>query len=92
MDGLVAAILDEEDEPLGDPWAETMGLPNVGRSKTPLVDLLVAETSQVMGRASDEVLTDDDKLEEALRRAVRQVSVEEVGKKPEVTVVISRLA
>ena len=36
--------------------------------------------------------TNDDKMDEALRRIVRQVAMEEIGKKPEVTVVISRLA
>ena len=34
----------------------------------------------------------DEVLTEALRRIVRQVAMEEIGKKPEVTVVISRLA
>jgi ribonuclease J len=37
-------------------------------------------------------MADDDKLEEALKRAVRQVAMEEIGKKPEVIVVISRLS
>jgi ribonuclease J len=37
------------------------------------------------------VLRDDEKLDEAIRRIVRQVSIEEIGKKPEVTVVVSRL-
>ena len=36
-------------------------------------------------------LRDDDKLDEALRRIARQVAMEEIGKKPEVTVVVSRL-
>ena len=37
------------------------------------------------------VMADDGKLEEEIRRTVRQVAMEEIGKKPEVTVVISRL-
>ena len=44
-----------------------------------------------MDRLGRKILADDDKLEEEIRRVVRQVSVEEIGKKPEVTVVISRL-
>lgn len=36
-------------------------------------------------------MKDDDKLEEALRRLVRQSAQTEIGKKPEVTVVISRM-
>jgi ribonuclease J len=36
-------------------------------------------------------MADDTKLEEEIRKVVRQVTMEEIGKKPEVTVVISRL-
>ncbi|WP_068115022.1 ribonuclease J [Tropicimonas marinistellae] len=88
---MLNVILDEDDEPLGEPWAEIMGLAETGRSRSPLVDLIEAETAQFLARADDKVLVDDDKLDSGLRRAVRQVAVEEIGKKPEVTVVISRL-
>jgi ribonuclease J len=37
------------------------------------------------------ILANDDKLEEGLRRAARQSCQQEIGKKPEVTVIISRL-
>ncbi|PRY21529.1 ribonuclease J [Aliiruegeria haliotis] len=89
---LLTVILDEEDEPLGDPWAESMGLAETGRSKASLVELIESEAGQFMARADDKVLLDDDKLDAGLRRVARQVCVEEIGKKPEVTVVISRLA
>ena len=85
-------ILDEKDEPLGEPWAESMGLAEAGRSGAPLVDRIEAEGAQFLARAGKKLLNDDDKLETGLRRLVRQVAVEEIGKKPEVTVVISRLA
>ncbi|MBY6047587.1 ribonuclease J [Vannielia litorea] len=85
-------ILDENDEPLGEPWAELVGLPEEGRSRAPLVELIESAADAFLGRADDKVLTDDDKLEEGLRRVVRQTSVEEIGKKPEVVVVISRLS
>lgn len=84
-------LMDDNDEPLGDPWAETMGLPETGKSGTPLVELIEADCSQFLGRAADKVLIDDDKLDEGLRRTVRQVCVEEIGRKPEVIAVISRL-
>jgi ribonuclease J len=87
----VMVILDEEDEPLGEPWCDTMGLPGTGRSHAPLVDVLEEDLSQFMGRAGDKTRADDDKLEEGLRRVVRQATMNEIGKKPEVTVVISRL-
>ena len=88
---MVNVILDEDDEPLGDPWVEVMGLAETGRSNAPLVDVLEEDLSQFMGRAGAKTLTDDDKLEEGLRRVARQSTQTEIGKRPEVTVVISRL-
>jgi ribonuclease J len=88
---MVNVILDEEDDPLGDPWVETMGLAETGRNRAPLVDVLEEDLAQFMGRANDKTLTDDDKLEEGLRRVARQSTQTEIGKRPEVTVVISRL-
>ena len=88
---LVTLILDEGDEPMGEPWVEIMGLPPVGRGERPLAETLEADLAQVIDRLGRKTLGDDDKLEEELRRVVRQISVEEIGKKPEVTVVISRL-
>jgi ribonuclease J len=89
---VVTVILDEEDEPLGDPWCDMMGLAETGRSHIPLVDVLEADLGQFLGRAGDKTLTDDDKLEEGLRRVARQTCLNEIGKKPEVTVVVSRLS
>ena len=89
---IVTLIIDENDEPLGDPWVEIMGLPETGRSGTGLIDVLEADLSQVLGRAADKVLVDDDKLDELMRRAVRNTCNSEIGRKPEVTVVVSRLS
>jgi ribonuclease J len=46
---------------------------------------------QFMTRANDKLLKDDAKIEEGLRRVARQSAQAEIGKRPEVTVVISRL-
>jgi ribonuclease J len=89
---LVTVIIDEDGEVLGDPWCETMGLTEIGRNNVPLVDVLEEDLSQFMGRAKAKTLMDDDKLEDGLRKVTRQSSQNEIGKKPEVTVVISRLA
>ncbi len=89
---VVTVILDEDDEMLGEPWCEVMGLPEMGRNNAPLVDALEEDLSQFIGRAGAKTITDDDKLEEGLRRIARQTTQNEIGKKPEVTVVISRLA
>ncbi|NHQ72945.1 ribonuclease J [Roseovarius gahaiensis] len=88
---LVNVILDESNEPLGEPWCETMGLPEEGRSRAPLVDVLEEDLSQFMGRAGRRTMADDEKLEDGLRKVARQSAQTEIGKRPEVTVIISRL-
>jgi len=88
----VTLILDEKDEPLGDPWCEVMGLPETGRSNAPLVDVLEADLGQFLGRADDRTLVNEEKLEQELRKITRQSCQTEIGKKPEVTVVVSRLS
>ncbi len=88
---IVTAILDEENEPLGDAWCELMGLPEIGKSRVALDELLENDLTQFLMRADPRTLGDDGKLEEALRRIVRQTAQSEIGKRPEVTVVISRM-
>jgi len=88
---MVSVILDEDNDPLGEPWCEVMGLPETGGSNAPLVDVLEEDLDQFIRRADAKTLRDDDKLEEALRRLTRQSAMGEIGKKPEVTVVISRM-
>ena len=50
------------------------------------------ELTEYLDGAGKKMLANDDKLNEALRKIVRQVAMEEIGKKPEVMVVVSRLA
>ncbi|MGX9353793.1 ribonuclease J [Roseobacteraceae bacterium S113] len=87
----VTVILDEDDEPLGAPWCDLMGLPEMGTSGAALVEVLEEDLSQFLGRAGDKTLADDGKIEEGLRRVARNSAMGEIGKKPEVTVVVSRL-
>ncbi len=88
---VVTVILDEDDEPLGEPWCDIMGLPETGRSHAPLIEVLEEDLSQYLGRAGAKILTDDDKLEDGLKKVARQTAQTEIGKKPEVTVIVSRL-
>lgn len=88
---IVTVILDDEHEPLGEPWCELMGLPETGTSRAPLVDVLEEDLNQFLMRADAKTRRDDDKLNEALRRITRQSALSEIGRKPEVTVVVSRL-
>ncbi len=89
---IVSIIVDEDDGLLPDALVETMGLPERGRAGVPLADHIEAELSEFLERADDATAQSDKRLEEAIRKITRQVSMEEIGKKPEVTVVISRLA
>jgi ribonuclease J len=81
----------EMTEPLGDAWVEVMGLPEVGVTGKSLVDQIEADLNEFLENAPAKVVADDDKLEEQMKRIARQVAVEEIGRKPEVIVVISRL-
>ncbi|MEM1373833.1 MAG: ribonuclease J [Pseudomonadota bacterium] len=87
---MVTVIL-EDDEPVGEPWCELRGLAETGSSNAPLVDVLEEDLNQFMMRAGAKTLRDDTKLEDELRRITRNTTQAEIGKKPEVTVVLSRL-
>ncbi|MGR3434107.1 MAG: ribonuclease J [Shimia sp.] len=88
---LIVTLIIEDDEAVGDPWCEAMGLAERGTSGAPLVDVIEEDLAQFVGRASKRTLRDDDKLEDELKRIARQSAQSEIGKKPEVTVVVSRL-
>ncbi len=88
---VMVTLIVEDNAPLGDAWAEVMGLPEKGRSKTPLAEVIEKEVNEFLERSNAKTMRDDDKIDDAVRRIVRQASLEEVGKKPEVTVVVSRL-
>ena len=88
---LVTVIL-EDDEALGEPWCEISGLAETGTGNAALTDVLEEDLNQFVARADRKTLRDDGKLDEALRRIVRKTAMDEIGKKPEVTVVISRLS
>ncbi len=87
---MVTVILDEENDTLGDAWVEVSGLAETGRTGA-LAEVLETDLNEFLAAAPAKLLRDDDKLDEAMRRIVRQVAMEEIGKKPEVTVVVSRL-
>ena len=89
---LVTVLLDENDALMGEPWVELMGLPRTGRGGRPLAETMEGDLAEFADRAVRKLLKDDAKLEEELRKVARQVAMEEIGKKPEVTVVISRLS
>ncbi|MEM7753741.1 MAG: ribonuclease J [Pseudomonadota bacterium] len=89
---VIVSVVIEDDEMLGEPWVDLMGLPETGVSGAALSDVLEEDLSQMIGRAKRNTRSDDDSLEDDIRKTVRRSADGEIGKKPEVTVVISRLS
>ncbi|MCF3972417.1 ribonuclease J [Paracoccus salsus] len=88
---LVSVIVDEEDKVLPDAWVELLGLPARTRGGDDLARHIEGELAEFLEGADDRTVRNDKKMDEAIRKITRQVSMEEIGKKPEVTVIISRL-
>ena len=88
---VITIILDDEG-PLGEPWCEIKGLAKTGDSRVEFTEVLEEDLNQFLMRAGSKTLRDDKKLEVELRRIARHTAQSEIGKKPEVTIVISRLA
>ncbi|WP_273501197.1 ribonuclease J [Paracoccus sphaerophysae] len=88
----VSVIIDENDDPLPDAWVETMGLAATGRAGVPLARHIESDLADYLERVDARTVMDDRKLDDGLRRIVRQAAMDEIGKKPEVKVIISRLA
>ena len=95
MNGHAAVTLIlEGDETDGGPWVDLTGLPGIGVSGKSLEAALEKELdrhlqrSAALGESDDEGL--DDKLSDELRSVVRRICDAEIGKRPEVTVLISR--
>ena len=63
----------------------------MGSSRGELAEVLEKDLNKFLMGASARTLRNDHKLEEGLRRIVRQTAQTEIGKKPEVTVVASRM-
>ena len=89
---MITLVIDEDGTPLGDPWADCMGLPEEGRGRRPLSEAIEDDLAAELGRAGRKVLENDDKLIDLLKRRARGVCVDQIGKKPEIAVVISRLS
>jgi ribonuclease J len=87
----VSVIIDESGKPMGDPWVETLGLPDVARLRDGIGGALEEEIGREMGRAKKSEIADDDALEKIISRACARCCNDLIGKKPLCTVMISRL-
>ena len=88
---VIVQVIMEDGVPLGEPWVELAGLPEQGHARAPLAEVLEEDLGQFLMRAGRKTLGDDDALGDELRRVARKTAVAEIGRKPEVTVVVSRL-
>jgi ribonuclease J len=88
---VVAVMIDEGDEVMEDTWVDIRGLPETSPSGETLQDEMERVLAEALGRASRKVTDHDEKLEELVRRTVRMVAGQEIDKKPEVSVLITRL-
>ena len=57
-----------------------------------LSNVIEEDIEKTLPFLDQKLITEDKKLEEQLTRSVRRVCSNEIGKKPEVTILISRLA
>jgi len=89
---VVTLVIDEDGLPMGDPWADCAGLARKGRSNRDLSEVIEEELAGELERTTRKILDNDSKLVELMKRRVRSVCVDEIGKKPEVMTVISRLS
>ncbi|MGB3556411.1 MAG: ribonuclease J [Jannaschia sp.] len=89
---VVAVMVDDDDEILEDTWVDLRGLPEAASNGAPLADLMEQHLAGQLARVDTRTAGDDEKLEALIVKGVRKVAQDEVGKRPEVTVLITRLA
>ena len=89
---VIVTVIIEDDQPLGDAWVEVKGLAETGTSRASLAEVLEEDLTQFLMRAGRKTLADDDALEKELVRVARKTAQDEIGKRPEISVVISRLS
>jgi ribonuclease J len=87
----VSVIFDEEGRPMGGVWVEALGLPDTRRYPDGLAAAVEAAIDQGLGRAKRSELGDDDAVERMVVQTSNRICMDLVGKKPVVTVMISRL-
>ncbi|WP_298429526.1 ribonuclease J [uncultured Jannaschia sp.] len=89
---VVAVMVDDDDAILEDTWVDLRGLPDVAGNGAALADLMEQHLAGQLARVDTRTAGDDEKLEDLIVKGVRKVAQDEVGKRPEVTVLITRLA
>ena len=88
---VVAVMVEDDGQVSEDAWIELRGLPETTSDGRSLSELAEERLSSTLARMDRKTADDDVALEEAVTRALRKVVQDEIGKRPEVTVLITRL-
>ena len=86
----VNVVLDDGYEMAGDPDLEAIGLPETDAAGEPFDDLLIDAAAGAVDSIPRQRRKDLDLVEDAVRRAVRAAANDACGKKPMVTVFVTR--
>jgi ribonuclease J len=87
----VSIVVDTEGELFADPAVQVEGGPERPKGETPLFELIADRIDAAISEASRKDLRSDQRLEELAQRVARRVCMENWGKKPVVSVLITRL-
>jgi ribonuclease J len=88
---VVSLIMDEDDSLLEDSIVALRGLPELTLRNADLVEVIEDEIAGRIAGFSAKIIADDDKIADEIKRIVRRVCMDEIGKKPEVETLVSRL-
>ncbi|SDZ03577.1 ribonuclease J [Jannaschia faecimaris] len=88
---VVAVMVDDDNEVLEDTWVDIRGLPEVVRGSASLSEIMEEHLAGQLARVDTRTANDDEKLEALIVKGIRKVAQDEIGKRPEVTVLITRL-
>lgn len=88
---VVVSLLFENDQLLGESWAEVLGLPETLSPKPSLQEVLERTIDDEISNSKKSLRVDDDEVERQVVRIVSRVCKDQVGKKPVVKVLINRL-
>jgi ribonuclease J len=87
----VSLMIDERGRPFGGAWVDASGLPDNPKMRDGLEGAIEAELDRSLARARRAELDDDEALQELVQRTCARIANDAIGKKPVVTVMISRL-
>ncbi len=87
----VSLVVDNDGELFADPAVQVEGGPESPKGETPLFQAIADGLDAAIGSANRKELRSDQKLEELAQRITRKVCMDKWGKKPVVSVLITRL-